>query len=545
MARFHPATMPEGIPGSERRVWRALQGLEDGWTVFHSVAWQAPRAGREGDGEADFVLLHARHGIVVLEVKGGGVELTGGAWFSTDRNGTRHEIRDPFRQAVDSKHALLRYMQDVTSLRPLPGICHAVVFPDVTLEAAIGMHPREIVIDGDDLRSAASTMERVLRHWNHWDAQQLPERAVSVIVNLLAPTLRVTGLLRADIADAERQIISLTERQIAAFSLIRNVRRCVVRGGAGTGKTLLAVEKARRVAIEGGRALLVCFNAPLASALGNEVRGTNGITVSTFHALCMRLGRPSGAVPQNPDEEWFASRAADVLTDAAGTMTDSDKHDALIVDEAQDLTDEWLTALTFLLRSTDDGPILLLLDNHQEIYRGGLTLPPTWPVMELDLNCRNTLPIARRVAACFRDPAPANGATGPEPSLVEADDGLLASVVHDVVASLLIDEHLDPRRIAVLANQRRTVQQLRQMSVATTVFVEPGASSGVLTDTIHRFKGLDAETVVLAMSGRPGDVAGENVDRALAYVGASRARSALFVVGTAAWVHWFRALATN
>jgi hypothetical protein len=165
--------------------------------------------------------------------------------------------------------------------------------------------------------------------------------------------------------------------------------------------------------------------------------------------------------------------------------------------------------------------------------------------MELDLNCRNTLPIARRVAACFRDPPPREGATGPEPSLVEADEGLLVSVVHDLVRSLLVDEHLDPRRIVVLTNQRRTVQQLRQMSVGTTTFVEPGAS-GLFTDTIHRFKGLDAETVVLALSGRPGDVAGEkNVDRALAYVGASRARSALFVVGTAAWIHWFRALATN
>lgn len=544
MARFHPPTMPAAMPASERRVWRAFQALDDEWIVFHSVAWQAPRAGREGDGEADFVLLHARHGIVVLEVKGGGIELVGGSWFSTDRNGTRHEIRDPFRQAVDSKHALLRYMKDVTSLRPVPAICHGVVFPDVTVDGAIGMNPREIVIDGDDLVAPAATIERILRHWNHWQSQQLPDRATAVVVNLLAPTLRVTGLLRADIADAERQIISLTERQIAALSLIRNVRRCVVRGGAGTGKTLLAVEKARRVALEGGRALLVCFNAPLATALGNELRAASGVTVATFHSLCVRLCRSSGAVPQNPDDAWFATRAADVLADAVGTMSNDEKFDALVVDEAQDLTDEWLTALSFLLRSTDDGSVLLLLDNHQEIYRGGLTLPPSWPVVELDLNCRNTLPIARRVAACFRDPAPRDGAMGPEPSIVEADDGLLASVVHDVVASLLVDEHLDPSRIAVLANQRRTVQQLRQMSVATTVFVQPGAS-GVLTDTIHRFKGLDAETVVLAMSGRPGDVAGEDVDRALAYVGASRARSALFVVGTTAWVHWFRALATN
>src|SRR5262249_45452562 len=158
-----------------------------------------------------------------------------------------------------------------------------------------------------------------------------------LIVNLLAPTLRVTGLLRAHIADAERQILQLTERQIAALSMIRNVRRCVVRGGAGTGKTLLAVEKARRVALEGGRALLVCFNAPLASVLSNDLRGTAGIVVSTFHALCMRLGRASGSVPQNPDDGWFATRAADVLTDAAGAMNDGEKYDALIVDESQDL----------------------------------------------------------------------------------------------------------------------------------------------------------------------------------------------------------------
>jgi superfamily I DNA and RNA helicase len=236
----------------------------------------------------------------------------------------------------------------------------------------------------------------------------------------------VTGFLRADIADAERQIVSLTERQIAALSLVRNVRRCVIRGGAGTGKTLLALEKARRVAIEGGRALLVCFNAPLASALSNELRGTSGVTVANFHSLCMRLGRASGAVPRNPDDAWFTTRAASVLMDAAETMGDADKYDALVVDEAQDLTDDWLTALTFLLRSMNDGPVLLLLDNHQEIYRGGLSLPPAWPVVELDMNCRNTLPIARRVAACFRDPAPTSGATGPEPHLVVADNGVLA-----------------------------------------------------------------------------------------------------------------------
>src|SRR5262245_37538849 len=136
MARFYPATPPT-MPASEGRVWRALEMLEDGWIVFHSVTWQAPRAGREGDGEADFILLHARHGMLVLEVKGGRIELADGRWFTTDRNGARNEIRDPFRQAVDSKHALLRYLQDV-ALRPTPTIGHAIVFPDIFIDIPIG-----------------------------------------------------------------------------------------------------------------------------------------------------------------------------------------------------------------------------------------------------------------------------------------------------------------------------------------------------------------------------------------------------------------------
>src|SRR5438309_576840 len=42
---------------TERRVYLALRdALDDEWTVFHSVRWQSERFGRQGDGEADFVL---------------------------------------------------------------------------------------------------------------------------------------------------------------------------------------------------------------------------------------------------------------------------------------------------------------------------------------------------------------------------------------------------------------------------------------------------------------------------------------------------------
>lgn len=57
-------------PASERIVLEALSRLPDEWHVFHSVRWQSLRNGRQGDGEADFVLVHRQRGILVLEVKG-------------------------------------------------------------------------------------------------------------------------------------------------------------------------------------------------------------------------------------------------------------------------------------------------------------------------------------------------------------------------------------------------------------------------------------------------------------------------------------------
>jgi len=68
----------------------------------------------------------------------------------------------------------------------------------------------------------------------------------------------------------------------------------------GTGKTILAREKARRLAAEGFRTLLVCFNQPLARTLADDLAGApapGGLDVLTFHELCLRMGREAGTLP--------------------------------------------------------------------------------------------------------------------------------------------------------------------------------------------------------------------------------------------------------
>lgn len=87
MARYIGLGQDEPSEDSEHRVATALRRLPDDWIIFHHVSWQSRRSGRQGDGEADFVVLHPKRGLLVLEVKGGGIEIHDGRWSTIDRRG--------------------------------------------------------------------------------------------------------------------------------------------------------------------------------------------------------------------------------------------------------------------------------------------------------------------------------------------------------------------------------------------------------------------------------------------------------------------------
>lgn len=105
MATFiPPLDHVRDAPFSERKVLEALQALPDDWRVFSGVRFVVPPSGPHPatEREIDLLLLHPEHGMLAIEVKGGGVEYDAramGGFFSTDRAGGRIRIADPFRQA--------------------------------------------------------------------------------------------------------------------------------------------------------------------------------------------------------------------------------------------------------------------------------------------------------------------------------------------------------------------------------------------------------------------------------------------------------------
>lgn len=526
MATVIPPSLPPDTPGSERKVYAALSRLPDPWYVLHSVAWQSVRDGRPGDGEADFVLIHPSRGVLVIEVKGGGVRIEGGQWITQGADGT-HPIKDPFEQATSSKHALIRYLRENHLDIGMIPAGHAVAFPDLASIDRLGpAAPPAVVITRSELDDIEQTIEELSRHWD-LSGWKVSEKEAEGLVALLAPTTHVRRLLVDEVAEVNARLMALTDQQVAILRAMRRIRRAIVEGGAGTGKTVLATERARMLAAENFRVLLTCFNRPLAEHLAAQFRGVDNVLVYSFHALCRWQISTAGLdFPDVPTSEWWDEEAADLLVE--GAHLNGFEVDAVVVDEGQDFRPDWFDSLLMLLGDPDDGPMYVFVDGNQALYHDEWRPPfPAEPHV-LTLNCRNTRPIGRVVASVFDSPWEEWGADGPEPELVavESDEGAIKAV-RRLLHTWVNEGKLRPDQVAVLCQRKEMAQRLRAERLAGLDLNGIGRG-GVTCETIHRFKGLEADAVILIV-----DEMTSTRHLRLFYVGASRARSLLAVVGPA------------
>jgi hypothetical protein len=521
VARIIPPSASASAPHSERTVFAALRNLSDEWSVFHSVGWQSERHGRPGDGEADFVLLHPK-GLLVLEVKGGRVAIVDGQWMSGP-----HIINDPYQQALASRKALQRYL-----LERIPGLQrihtgHGAVFPDVRIaDNALGPEAAPATtIDRDGLVDMPAAIGRLVAHWEL--NSSLSPQLLKLIKDQVAPTVSVRPLLREVAEDVTQQLLQLTQTQIAVLSAMRRQRRLIVYGGAGTGKTILAAERARQLADDGFQVLLVCFNRPLGRHLSGQFAKDDKVKAGSFAAVCRELAVAAHAsIPDNPSQEWWD---VTLPANAPGYAEETGFNiSAVVVDEGQDFMPAWWESLELMMTRPEEDPFYVFVDTVQQLYRQDWRPPFEGNAADLDINCRNTLEIAKRVSALFGSSQPTLGTSGPEPQFVTAkSDAASLGKLEGLLELFLDQEKLNPSQIVILSPQRPTVDLLRGRTLAGYGLVAPG-EDGVVVETIQRFKGLEADVVILLLPQLEGDG-----DRALAYVGMSRASVQLVVVGPA------------
>lgn len=529
MAKMIPKEPVAGTPMSEKVVHTALSRLDDDWTVIHSVKWQSLRNGRQGDGEADFVLIHPKRGILVVEVKGGDIDVVDGEWSSTNsKTGETSTIKNPFVQATDSKHALLAYLDDHGLPTKRIPLAHAVSFPRRTIDPRLDLGPtasQSIVWDRPVLDDPVAMVERTCKHWAM--SATITNEEIKKLVQLLAPTTAIRRRLVDRIGDVYQQLLRLTDEQIQDFTFLRSFRRALVTGGAGTGKTVLAVARARQLAADGFRPMLVCYNERLGDRLADEVADDPRIWAGTFHSLCIGMAKERGrALPKQRPKEWWMEDAPKLLIDVM-SETDS-RFGSVVIDEGQDFPSGWFTALELAVAEAIDPPFYVFADMHQQLYLDGWTSPANMPpALQLNVNCRSTTAIASCAARVFGEDATGRGTDGPTPQFRDvANRREMLRGIQRLIETLIEIEAVDANDIVVLSDDIEILDGLTQIAAGEVPFVRAGG--GVHVETIRRFKGLEADVVVLALSERTSP----QIAAAMAYTGMSRARSALYVFGS-------------
>ena len=542
MARLYPERLPDTVESqAERRLFDVFQKeFSDDFVVFSQVRWLAKRRGRGAeDGEADFVVAHPRHGVLVLEVKGGGIKYDGpaGRWTSVDRRGREHPIEDPLSQARRSMYNLLSKLRESELTAPYKyHMTYAVAFPDVRFEQEIGPQaPKEIVLDLLKVRDLKQSVIDVFRFRNRPGDSGPGETAIHALVELLGRSWHVEACIGAALDEQEIQIRELTERQFRLLDFLGGRRRALVCGCAGSGKTMLAIEKASRLAASGFRVLFTCFNANLSNWAARQLSRC-GAEVKHFHRLCFDLAKEAGMeLEQRPGESQgqFFDRFPDALLEACRRLPT--RFDAIIVDEGQDFREEWWVALLTLLEDPDQGILYIFYDNNQRIYGKGSAYPLDNEPYVLTENCRNTKQIHEAVMTFYasEDRPVCLGPSGLAPKLLGLGPGAdERQAVESLIDELVTKEGVRPGDVAILTPRSRARSAWRpgpRRHWNLTWDLDHSAGK-VLCSTIHAFKGLERPAIILSEIG---DLPPYSRTE-LMYVALSRAREYLVVAGSIA-----------
>ncbi len=541
---MYPSVLdPETKSSAERRLYEAFaREMDDEWAVFHHVQWIGyDERGNPCDGETDFVVAHPHLGVLVIEVKGGRIRFdeVSGHYISTDRHGVDHDIGDPFGKATRDKHTL------ISKLRSMPGwprrrvvFGHAVAFPDAVVEAdwLRPNAPREIIVDALDLVSLEQRLRGALVFWRGEHPADTPpgRQGIEVLARLLGQSRHIRHPLLAEQARADQQaIVHLTERQFRYLRFLSGQRRAAIAGCAGSGKTFLAVEKARQLSEEGLKVLLTCFNRALADHLGDALGYRQQFDVLNFHQVCFHWARQAGkpiSYQENPPPDYFTQTLPNALLEAVEEL--GPQYDAIIVDEGQDFRAEWWEVLPWLLHDPANGILYVFYDDNQRVYHDCSAIPIESAPYVLNENCRNTQRVFD-VVGCFYQ--------GEELPIVLGPEGLPAEIIEyadereglvrlrKVLHRLLNENRFSPDEIAVLTTRgsrssRILGQRLGNVQLTDRLPLKPGE---VLATTVRRFKGLERPAIVLC---EVDETLSPDDAEVLLYVGTSRARTYLVVL---------------
>ena len=547
MARMYP-DKPLGTTASnaERKVFYALKDLlSDDYTVLHSVPvyLKENQGSKMLNGELDFLILHPEKGMLIVEVKGGGIsrDASTGRWSTVDSKGETHTIKDPFEQGKKYAYAISNLVEREKTTRKYDyPFFHAVWFPDVeTTGSSLGISDNlhMITLGKQDLDQTATAVPRVFKNCLGGGNEVPGTSGIEALRVFLSPSWVLSVKLANSIEEEKQNFVEATKSQYRVLSLLQRYQRALVCGPAGSGKTFLAIEKARKIysVSPESRVLVTCFNSNLAELIKSNLTDDTRIEVFSFHKLCTSFCKEAGiSIPNenaSNNAQFFAMELPNLLLEALCKV--GSRYDAIIVDEGQDFDPSWWPILEQCLKDPSRGLFYIFYDNNQGIYGKRQDYPIVEEPFVLEENCRNTKKILALVNEYYQaDIAPtAIGPDGRAPEFLKSEaHGSEIEALKQIIRKLIKEEKVDGRDIVVLTPNAENNSCLKSGLDVGGLRLSWGSGNKlegtILCSTIHSFKGLEQPVVIVAeLSSMPPEKA-----RALKYVAYSRANSHLLVI---------------
>lgn len=411
----------------EKEMFLALKQLPNDYYVFHSyrLVQLIPDKGLN-ENEIDFLVFNPNYGCLFIECKNSKVERDelGNWYYVRNENGNikRIHMKDPFNQAFTGQHNLFNklretypeYKDKINDCKFMVGVWLPQYFkyeidnidfgPNVTKELII---TREALLHKEDtIKQISFLMERmnkvhlvckyeeelIIENSPSYKHQLSYKDAMTLYSRVLCPTFK--AIINSK-KDYEQTYIELLEEQSVILDFLTHQRTAAICGASGTGKTLVAVERARRLSNSGERVLFLCYNRNLKDWLEKVYsRDLKNVDFSTLDGLKYKLCKNVNASYYDLNE---------VLMNLMSENNFDYKH--IIVDEGQDFgkyeIDEAKILELFFefgngLTNERDTSFFIFYDKHQLVNSKKLPeyLQSVDSKLTLYKNCRNTKNIA-------------------------------------------------------------------------------------------------------------------------------------------------------
>jgi hypothetical protein len=485
--------------------------------------------------EIDFLVSLPEIGLVALEVKGGHVVVENQTWKQYSKETNRLEKKD-FVHQLDAEKRMLRDRFRQRFNFPLPNAAFLLVTPDAnfTADALLpGLDRWQLVSKNENEKLYQKMLEAIKVTQVKRNYGVLEQEAIrQMFGDESNPYLHIikSAQERGEIVD------QLSRDQSYLLDLMADNKRIYIKGGPGSGKTILAIEQAVKLANERKRVGLLCYNRGLGEYLKRTTDALESDRkpsfVGTLDDLAGRWGLDEAPTYGTPEEKahYWGSVLPKTLLTHTNSLQEHKKFDAWIVDEVQDLRAEHLEVLKASLRDPENGIIHVFGDQDQNLFAGAPDLPWFYAIGRLSRNLRSSRKIAESLNELSSVENQASGLImGTSPEVIVVEDGDNSETVADAYVDYLIREaEWRPQDIVVVTTGKLHTKHQELKTDLVKYWNSYFADDSVFYTHVNAFKGLERPVVVVVANG----MSQSSDAKQQLYVAMSRARDDLVIVGS-------------